>query len=413
MDESYKLKIEYVPLDKLKPYERNARKHGDKDIDAIAASIKRFGFKDPIGVWGKNIIVEGHGRLLAAKKLNLAEVPIIRLDDLTDEERRMYALAHNKTAELSAWDFDTLKQELNALKAEFNKAELGFDIAKENTGLADWFEREEKDGDNVDGESEEYANFVEKFKGAKTTDDCYTPENIYDAVANWVSREYGIDRSQFVRPFYPGGDYKAEKYPAGCVVVDNPPFSILAEIVDFYTEHGIRLFLFAPGLAALNYVNREKICAICTYAQVMYENGATVCTSFLTNLENPDIIARSVPELYSAIETANDINEKAIKNHFPKYEYPNEVLTAARFGWLAKYGQSMTIHRDECVMIRQLDAMKEFDKGIFGNALLLSERAAAERAAAERAAAERAAATVWHLSEREREIVRGLSCSGD
>ena len=95
MDESYRLKIEYVPLDKLKPYERNARKHGDTDIDAIAASIKRFGFKDPIGVWGKNVIVEGHGRLLAAKKLNLAEVPIIRLDDLTDEERRMYALAHN------------------------------------------------------------------------------------------------------------------------------------------------------------------------------------------------------------------------------------------------------------------------------------------------------------------------------
>lgn len=130
MDESYKLKIEYVPLDKLKPYERNARKHGDKDIDAIAASIKRFGFKDPIGVWGKDIIVEGHGRLLAAKKLNLAEVPIIRLDDLTDEERRMYALAHNKTAELSAWDFDTMDTELEELGEMFDVEELGFDVAE-------------------------------------------------------------------------------------------------------------------------------------------------------------------------------------------------------------------------------------------------------------------------------------------
>ena len=126
MDESYRLKIEYVPLDKLKPYERNARKHGDTDIDAIAASIKRFGFKDPIGVWGKNVIVEGHGRLLAAKKLNLAEVPIIRLDDLTDEERRMYALAHNKTAELSSWDFDTLNTEIEELGEMFDVSEFGF-----------------------------------------------------------------------------------------------------------------------------------------------------------------------------------------------------------------------------------------------------------------------------------------------
>lgn len=130
MDESYKLKIEYVPLDRLKPYERNARKHGDTDIDAIAASIKRFGFKDPIGVWGKNVIVEGHGRLLAAKKLGLAEVPIIRLDDLTDEERRMYALAHNKTAELSAWDFDTMDTELEELGEMFDVKELGFDVAE-------------------------------------------------------------------------------------------------------------------------------------------------------------------------------------------------------------------------------------------------------------------------------------------
>lgn len=129
MDESYKLKIEYVPLDKLKPYERNARKHGDTDIDAIAASIKRFGFKDPIGVWGKNVIVEGHGRLLAAKKLGLAEVPIIRLDDLTDEERRMYALAHNKTAENSLWDWDNLQTELEDLGESFDFSGFGFQFS--------------------------------------------------------------------------------------------------------------------------------------------------------------------------------------------------------------------------------------------------------------------------------------------
>lgn len=86
----------------------------------------------------------------------------------------------------------------------------------------------------------EYAAFVEKFKPKKTTDDCYTPENVYDAVADWTAWEYGVERSSFVRPFWPGGDYQRYDYPEGCVVVDNPPFSILSRIVGWYQDHGIR-----------------------------------------------------------------------------------------------------------------------------------------------------------------------------
>ena len=127
MNENYRLKIEYIPVDQLKAYERNARKHGDIDVNAIAESIKHFGFKDPIGIWSeKKVIVEGHGRLLAAKKLGMKEVPVIRLDDLTDEERRGYALAHNKTAELSSWDFDTLNTEIEELGEMFDVSEFGF-----------------------------------------------------------------------------------------------------------------------------------------------------------------------------------------------------------------------------------------------------------------------------------------------
>ena len=100
------LKIEYLTLDKLKPYEKNARKHQEADLSTIKASITEFGMSDPIGVWGKdNIIVEGHGRYLACKELGIDEVPVIHLDHLTDEQRRAYALAHNKTAEMSEWDF--------------------------------------------------------------------------------------------------------------------------------------------------------------------------------------------------------------------------------------------------------------------------------------------------------------------
>ena len=111
------LKIEYLPLDKLHPYDRNARHHEDEDVDAIARSIEQFGMNDPIGIWGKqNIIVEGHGRLMALKKLGYTEAPCIRLDHLTDEQRRGYALAHNKTAELSIWDDDLLREELQACR---------------------------------------------------------------------------------------------------------------------------------------------------------------------------------------------------------------------------------------------------------------------------------------------------------
>lgn len=121
------LRIEYLPVDALKPYERNARKHAEADVEAIMRSIEEFGFDDPIGVWGEeNIIVEGHGRLEAAKQLAMETVPVIRLDHLTDEQRRAYALAHNKTAELSGWDFGTLESELDALSAEFDMADFGF-----------------------------------------------------------------------------------------------------------------------------------------------------------------------------------------------------------------------------------------------------------------------------------------------
>lgn len=121
-----KLKIKYMGVDELKVYENNARKHEQIDIDAIAKSIENFGFNDPIGIW-HGVIVEGHGRLLAAKKLGMTEVPVIDLDHLTDEQRRAYALAHNKTAELSGWDFDILGEELADI-SEFDMAELGFDI---------------------------------------------------------------------------------------------------------------------------------------------------------------------------------------------------------------------------------------------------------------------------------------------
>ena len=123
-----RLQIEYLPVDKLKPYGRNARVHDDEDVNAIAESIEDFDFSDPIGIWGpQNLIVEGHGRLLAAKKAGLKEVPCIRLDHLNEEQQRAYRLAHNKTAELSFWDNKLMKKELMTIGSIDMKA-FGFNL---------------------------------------------------------------------------------------------------------------------------------------------------------------------------------------------------------------------------------------------------------------------------------------------
>lgn len=133
-----RLNVEYIHVGKLKPYDKNTRKHAEYDVGQIAESIERYGFNDPIGIWGKdNIIVEGHGRLLAAKKLGMKEVPCIRLDDLTDEQRRAYAIMHNKTAELSMWNFDLLAEEIPELDFSGLDIDWGLPADEEETEIND------------------------------------------------------------------------------------------------------------------------------------------------------------------------------------------------------------------------------------------------------------------------------------
>ena len=260
---------------------------------------------------------------------------------------------------------------------------------------------------------ESYEAFVDKFKPKLTTDDCYTPQAIYDTVLEWVRKEYALpDGTPIVRPFWPGGDYEAEDYPDGCVVVDNPPFSIISKICAWYAERGIRFFLFAPGLTPFASAYANNACAVCAYAEIEYENGAVVRTAFLTNLEN--CIARSAPELNRMIRETVEKLRKEKARELPKYRYPAELLTASRLNQCSRYGVDLKIRREDAAFIRTLDSQRIFRKSIFGGGYLLSEKAAAEKAAAEKAAAEKAAAekaaaNVWELSERERMICAALS----
>lgn len=121
-----------VPTNKLVPYKGNAKVHDSVQIGQIAESIEEFNFADPIAAWhdknGDSVIIEGHGRLMAAKKLGIKQLPVIYLDYLSDEQRRAYTLVHNKLTMNSDFDFEILQDELDSI-FDINMADFGFDVA--------------------------------------------------------------------------------------------------------------------------------------------------------------------------------------------------------------------------------------------------------------------------------------------
>ena len=252
----------------------------------------------------------------------------------------------------------------------------------------------------------DYEGFVDKFKTKKTTDDCYTPPAVYEAILRYVCERCGIAGRTIVRPFYPGGDYEHAEYPAGCVVVDNPPFSIISQIVRFYLNRGIDFFLFAPHLTlfSADLACTRIVCGV----DIIYENGAKVKTSFMSNMfGDAGIIGDPV-----LLELLKRINENNRANPV-LYDYPPHVLTVSMVQKWVLQGIGIEIKRRDLAFCRGLDCQHRHGKAIFGSGYLLSEKAAAEKAAAEKAAAEKAAAEKrnvikWELSSREWEIVQSL-----
>ena len=138
-----RIDIIYKSVDELIPYINNPRRN-DNAVDAVASSIKNFGFKQPIVVDKNNEIVAGHTRLLASKKLGLEEVPVIIADDLNEGQIRAYRLADNKVSELADWDYELLDLELEEIEVEdldFDMEEFGFEVSINNE--VDWDDYEE------------------------------------------------------------------------------------------------------------------------------------------------------------------------------------------------------------------------------------------------------------------------------
>ena len=427
MDEQNKVNIEVVSIDDLIQDDHNFNKGTEEGQQLIERSFRECGAGRSVFIDKDNRLVGGNKAQKGFKAAGKSKVVIVDSDadtlvavrrkdvSLDSAEGRRMALLDNLTTQVNlAWD----PSEIEAVSSEidgFDPSDYGFDPSQlEVAGMSDEtedeaierkrreFEEKMKNGE-LDEDDPEYQEFVKKFEAKRTTDDCYTPDVVYDAVAEWVASEYNVSRANFVRPFYPGGDYQREKYKPTDIVVDNPPFSIMAEILKFYHERGIRFFLFGPHLTLIS--SSSSVCtALPIGVSVTYANGANINTSFLTNLEDPSIRFRSEPRLYAAIKAANEENLRSITKQLPKYAYDHHIITTPFLSALSRLGIDFSVPVAESETISQLDSQRESGKVIFGKGYIVSDRVFAEREKAEREKAER-----WELSDRERAIIERLN----
>ncbi|MBO7685777.1 MAG: hypothetical protein J6V72_05305 [Kiritimatiellae bacterium] len=381
---------------KLKTYTQNPdnpQKYGDAEIAELVASIRKeprtlgaakiafctdYTATNGASYAGRRVVIAGNKRLQALQEIARAgglrdpgdadawlvspqgDAPAAWFFDLTPlgpDARRHWLLESN----IGRGEWDAEK-----LLAQFTRDELSghFDDLDELLGEMDAGDDDatpttetpaaETSGEmpeGVDEDNPEYQAFLDKFKPKKTTDDCYTPKPVYDAVLQWATKEYNLDGREVIRPFWPGGDYQAQEYPPGCVVVDNPPFSILSQIVAWFNERKIDYFLFSPYLTNLGTQGCNHVISA---HSVTYANGARVDTSFVTNMG--EWFIRSAPDLMEAIREADEKNRNAETRKLPKYSYPASVVTSAAIGYLCKHHVDFRLRREECAFTRGLDA---------------------------------------------------------
>ncbi|OUC52542.1 hypothetical protein B7939_01060 [Eggerthia catenaformis] len=227
--------------------------------------------------------------------------------------------------------------------------------------------------------NETYEEFTEKFKLKKTTDDCYTPDNIYEIIKDWAVNEYNLQNMNVVRPFYPGGDYQSYDYKINDVVIDNPPFSILSKIISFYLDKNIKFFLFCDGktIYSKKYTEEQykKITFIPLNATITYVNKANVNTSFITNMDN--CLIRTAPKLYKVILFENNKTEN--KKKLPKYIYPDNLLRSHSLNDLNQNNVDFKVDFSEVHYLRALDKQKKIKKTIYGSGFFISDKKLKEK----------------------------------
>ena len=376
-----KTSIKRMKLADLIPTENNPRQIKKDDFERLKKSVQSFPQMldiREIVVDENNRILGGHQRVKALLANGEKEVNVKVVEGLSEEEKREFVVRDN--IQNGEWDFDVLANEWD-------------DLPLDDWGISTpvWDENQT-----------EYQQFVDKFKPKLTTDDCYTPKAVFEAVEKWVRKEYELGNIENIRPFKPEGDYQSESYD-GKVVIDNPPFSILSEIVRWYTDKGVRFFLFAPCLTTFGIALDCQTTKVITSVDIVYENGAKVLTNFVTNMASPNVLVKVAGTLRQCIEEAQP-KESAELEH---YSRPKNLKVGTDFAYVAKLGHDWELTHEDCQIVKNADGLKDVGKGLYGGGLIVSDKVA-ERLQAERLQAEKPAVVV-ELSDREKEIVAKLN----
>ena len=402
---TYKLADLEVNAGQLEWLPRNPRQWTRQDLDAMAASIKEdpdfIQDRPPLVVPnpdkpGKAVVFAHNLWTSAAKDAKLAkDVQCYEYTPESDADRDTIvrrALKDNGT--FGSWDWDILANEWPSDEA----ADWGVPVWSQSSAQRTM----ENGGLSSQGgqASDDYNEFLDKFKPKLTTDDCYTPPAVFDVVRKFVDEKVvSLEGKEVVRPFYPGGDYENMKqYPEGCVVIDNPPFSLLSKILRFYNEKGIAFFLFGPHLTLFSAHEIEALTYLPVCAPVEYENGAVVSTGFITNM-TPGLKIWIPAGLRSAIREVQRDTEP-----IDEYLIPPCVITSARLGTIANVkGCELKIMASECQYIKNLDSMDAQGKGLYGGGYILTAEKA-EYIEKEKEKEKEKRQHTFPLSEREKAI---------
>lgn len=356
---------------------RNPREWTQSDIDKTAASIREdtdFLEDRPLLLVpyevrkGKMhyIVFAGNLRREGAMACNLETVPCVIYyatnpdQDFDTIKRR----AIKDNGSFGRWDWDELANNWD----DHPLTDWGVPSWPQEDQKTDAQRQMENGGLSTDGKDggEGYNEFVDKFKPKLTTDDCYTPPAVFDVVQKFVDERVApLKGRKIVRPFFPGGNYEdLAQYPKGCVVLDNPPFSILSKILRFYAENGIDFFLFGPHLTLFSAPDVDELTYLPVCAPVEYENGAIVSTGFITNMRPgikiwiPAGFRHAIREVQRSVEPIDE------------YIIPPCVVTSSRLGTVAGVkGCEIEIRNDECQYVKNLDSMDEKGKGLFGGGI--------------------------------------------
>ena len=413
--------VKVIPLEQIQLNEgqidwlpRNPRTWTQTDIDRTKRSLDEdpdFMQERPIlAVPGpeKNTFVAfcGNLRLTAARALGWPGAPVVvyRPEGISKEDRdTIIRRAIKDNGSFGSWDTD----ELASWPVETFELE-DWGVPEWITGGAGSAQREMQNGglssQGKEG-AEGYSEFVDKFKQKLTTDDCYTPPAVYDVVRDFVDKKVApLQGRKVIRPFFPGGNYEdLTQYPEGSVVIDNPPFSLLSKILRFYNEHRIQFFIFGPHLTLFSAPEIEDLTYLPVCAPVEYENGAVVSTGFITDM-TPGV------KIWIPAGFRHAIREVQ-RNTDPIDEYllPPCVITSSRLGAIAGVkGCELKIMAEECAYIRNLDAMDEQGRGLYGGGYLISNSRATYIEKEKEKEKEKRIHT-FHLSPREQEIQNKLT----